>query len=149
MAFIKLSNPKPGAAATAPEGVSVLCRQLTRKKPKKGGGEPVVHRFALIRIGAVIARKAGMNKDNHRCHVLLGDGLERNRCGATLDDSKGEFKVKRLANGDYQLALSERATVGMLNLAPRRYEAAAELVPIAAGQPLCIMFDLAPGMRNA
>lgn len=151
MGFTKLHNPKAWSVLVPPEGVLVSCRELKRKA-KKGGGEtpkpPAVTRFAVVRIGAVIARKAGL-AGAKRASILIGDGLERRRCGIAVDDKTGEFTLRQLKTGDFQLTIPQRAAAGILRLDVPRFAATAELVPIAAGMPHCIMFDLSAEMREA
>ena len=147
MGYVKLRNPKPGVTLVPPDGVHVSCRQL-KFKARKGGGERQAHRFAVIRIGATVARKAGLAGDKHRVNVLLGEGLERHRCGIALDDKGGEFAVRRRASGDFQLTITERAAAGTLRLDVPAFTAKGDLVPITEGRPPCIMFDLSKAWRE-
>lgn len=146
MGFTKLCNLKAGVAAPPPEGVSVSCRELKATKRKTGAGSHGPTRFAVIRVGAVIARKAGWN-GQARADVVVGDGLERRRCGIAVADRTGQFKLRKLLSGDYQLTVPERAGGGMLVFDAPRFTAPAELVPIVDGSPPAVMFDLSKEMR--
>lgn len=143
MGFTKLLNPKPTPAAPPPDGVAVSCREL--KRQAKGGKAASVTRFAVVRIGGPIARRAGWNGSG-RADVVIGDGLERLRCGIAIA-GKGEFKLSKLKTGDYQLTITERAADGLLRLGGPRFSARCDLVPIVDGSPPCVMFDLPPEMR--
>lgn len=144
MGFTKLSNPKPTATLIPPDGVSVKCRELTRTKASKLGKPPGSVRFAVVTIGAGIARRAGLVAG--KADVVIGDGLERLRCGISANPN-GAFAVRKLASGNYQISLSERAGAGLLNLTAPPFVATAELVPMAANAPPCVMFDLSKEIR--
>lgn len=141
MGFTKLIKASPNAMKVPPDGVLVN----TRAAPGRGKREKPA-RFATIRIGGAIARKAGFNGQG-KADVVVGDGLERMRCGVAAAE-KGQFKLTRLTTGDYQVTIPERSAAGLLNFTAPKFAAVAELVPIAAGMPPCVMFDLTREFRE-
>lgn len=146
MGFIKLTKPGNGAQVTPPDGVAVSTRQLNAKRKK---GQPdALTRFAVIRIGARLARKAGMTAAKHRCQLLIGDENDRLRCGVTVDDKAGPFKLNRRENGEYQTTVGSAAAGAFLNFDAPRFTAPAELVAVAVGGPQCVMFDLTEEFRQ-
>lgn len=135
MGFSKLANPKPGKVALGPHSVSVAVR-----KAMKGA------RFLIVKIGPEVARKAGFQREQHRCHVLAGNGDDHLRCGITIDDGEGAFVVKRDRTGAFKLTISQRAAEGRFSLDQAAFMAAAEAVPVGTG-PTCIIFTVPAGFR--
>lgn len=121
---------------------------FSARSGRRGGGDNPV-RYITVLVGAGIARKAGLHNPEHKLQVLIGEGLECQRCGLSIDDRNGEFKAKRQKSGVFKLTISERAAAGTLTFDAPKFTAAAELVPIAAGQPPCLMFDLSKEIRAA
>lgn len=147
MGFTKLSNPKPGKTIVPPDGVSVSCRTMNRTKPPKNGVLPPPCRFAQVTIAAGIARRAGFG-GVAKADVVIGDGLERRRCGISAS-ATGAFKLRKLTNGNYQVTIPERAAAGLLSFDAPPFVAVADLVPVAQGAPPCVMFDLSAEIRAA
>lgn len=134
MGWEKLSNPKPTASSIPATHVKVLARSAIK-------GD---RRYIQIKLGHELCRKAGLHKDSHQCHLMLGTGDERAKLAIALDDAGGAFTAKKRANGRYDITISGAAADGRFQLQFPPFERDAAIVPMN-GSPPIITFGVGVG----
>ena len=115
MAFEIIDNLKPaaGAAPLIPaSGVKVGSRKISRPARAGGGGLSYIR----IDIGAELAKGISLTAEQHRVRLLFGTGSDAGKLQVSVDDTAGNYQVKRSKSGSYFLTINAASAEGLFAL---------------------------------
>ncbi len=142
MSFVVLVNVRSGPA-DEPDweaGAKISARKLGRKA--KGGGVNEV-RYIQITLGRKLASGMSLMQETHRLTLQFGTGNDAGKLALSVDNSSGEFPVKRDAQRRYRLSLNAATVADWLKLEfPVLFLPKVELVKLDQAKPVFAVLDV-------